>query len=201
MARVVDDFAVEPPGTWNDEGAALLRAVAGRLAGTGESAATGGISALRVVTADADRPKVSMLESLSLTLAEQWWVRELTPADGGSAGGPAGGTAGGSAGGPVSVTAGNERVEGPGFSGVLTSAPAVYNPGGPVFDADRVEPDADLTAVERGAARLGAVLAVAPAAPGSALAANLRRSGWTVASDWYLGWPGRARDSDPATGA
>ncbi len=36
---------------------------------------------------------------------------------------------------------------------------------------------------------MGAVLAVVPAAPGSALSAGLRQRGWSVASDWYLGWP------------
>jgi hypothetical protein len=164
---VVDDFAVQPPGTWADDGAVLLRALAERLA------QAGGASALRVVTANADRPKVAMLEALSLTLAEQWWVRPLKPA-------PAG---------PEGATVLPERVDGPGFSGTLTAAPGVYAPGGPVFQTDRIEPDADLAAVERGAARRGAVLAVIPAVPESALAANLRRGGWTVASDWYLGWP------------
>jgi GNAT superfamily N-acetyltransferase len=163
----VDDFAVRPPGTWADDGTALLRALAERLAGIG------GTSALRVVTADADKPKVAMLEDLSFTLAEQWWVRALKPA-------PTG---------PEGETVLPGRVDGPGFAGTLTTAPAVYAPGGPVFQATRIDPDADLAAVERGAARRGAVLAVVPATTESPLEANLRRSGWTVASDWYLGWP------------
>lgn len=45
---LVDDFTVAPPGTWGTDGAALLLAAAGRLA-------AGGISAVRVVTAHADR--------------------------------------------------------------------------------------------------------------------------------------------------
>jgi hypothetical protein len=36
---VVDDFAVEPPGTWADDGAALLRALAERLAEAGGASA------------------------------------------------------------------------------------------------------------------------------------------------------------------
>lgn len=173
---MVDDFAVEPPGTWADDGAALLRALAERLTAAGDA------SVMRVVTANADRPKADMLESLSLTLAEQWWVRELTSAAATTPAARAPGERGG--------RAQPERVDGDGFSGVLVPAPGVYAPGGPVFQTDRVDPGADLAVVERDAARRGAVLAVVPAPPDTALAADLRRNGWSVASDWYLGWPG-----------
>src|SRR6266487_2864738 len=48
---------------------------------------------------------------------------------------------------------------------------------------------ADVAVIEHEAAATGAVLAIVPAAPGSALASDLGRSRWSVASDWYLGWP------------
>jgi len=69
----VDDFALEPPGTWDDDGAALLLAAARRLA-------DGGIGAVRVVTAHADEEKSAMLARLSFSVTEQWWVREVVPA-------------------------------------------------------------------------------------------------------------------------
>ena len=162
----VDDFTVEPPGTWDVDGAALLLAAAQRLA------AVRGVSAMRVVTAHADQAKVAMLSSLSLSLAEQWWVRELRPAGQPAAPG---------------------RVSGPGFSGILGPAPLVYDPGGPVFQADRATEQGDLDAIERTAAACGAVLAIVPAEPGTACADALRRKGWSATSDWYLGWPVPAR--------
>lgn len=158
----VDDFTVESPGTWDADGAALLLTAAERLV------AGDGVGAVRVVTAHAHEAKAGMLAGLSLSLAEQWWVRELTP---------------------TSPPTALGRISGPGFSGVLVAAPPVYDPGGPVFDADRVEPGAGLDAIERTAAAAGAVLAVLPAAPGVALTGDLRRRGWHVASDWYVGWP------------
>jgi hypothetical protein len=154
----VDDFAVEPPGTWDSDGAALLLAAGERLA------AAGGVASVVVVTAHADRAKSEMLARLSLTLAEQWWVRELQPV------------------GPAAVAG---RLSGPGFSGTIGPAPGVYDPGGPVFQNDRAGAHTDLAAIERAAAAHGAVLAVLPAAPGAALVHELRERGWHVASDWY----------------
>lgn len=160
----VDDFAVEPPGSWDTEGAALLLAVAERLA------AADRVDVVMVVTAHADRPKAEMLASLSLTLAEQWWVRELEHA------GPA---------------ASPGRISGPGFSGELGPAPGVYDPGGPVFQNDPAGDHSDLEAIERAAAAHGAVLAILPATPGPAVVRELRGRGWHVASDWYRGFPER----------
>jgi hypothetical protein len=157
----VDDFTVEPPGTWDGAGAALLLAAAERLAASG-------VRALRVVTAHADQAKCGMLASLSLRVVERWWVRELTPA------GPA---------------ADPGWVSGPGFAGWLGPAPPVYDPGGPVFQADPSRGDASPDVIEREAAERGAVLAVCPAVPGTGTANELARAGWSVASDWYLGWP------------
>jgi hypothetical protein len=159
----VDDFAVEHPETWADDGAALLLTVASRL-----SAMRGNVGAIRVVSAHADQPKDSMLRSLSLHLAEQWWVLELRPG---------------------SDQAAPHRVQGPGFGGIFGPAPPVYDPGGPVLLVDRLDEDAEVAAVEREAAARGAVLAIVPATPGTARAGELRRQGWNVASDWYLGWP------------
>ncbi len=111
-----------------------------------------------------------MLAALSLELAEQWWVRELRPAVADTPAGP---------------------VTGTGFSGLLGPAPPVYDPGGPVLLLRDLTSDADLAAVEREAAGMGAVLLIVPAAPGSERAEAIgKRPGWTVASDWYLGRPG-----------
>ena len=159
---LVDDFAIEPPGTWDFDGAALMLAASERLA------AADGVATVLVVTAHADRVKAGMLANLSLTLAEQWWVRELEPA------------------GPASAPG---RFSGPGFSGLLGPAPGVYDPGGLVFRNDRAGEHTDLAAIERAAAAHGAVLAVLPAAPDPAREHELRQQGWHVASDWYLGIP------------
>jgi hypothetical protein len=160
----VDDFAVDRSGSWDDDGAPLLLAASERLA-------VAGVDAMRVVTAHADEAKVSMLSSMSLRVAEQWWVKELRPAG---------------------QTAGYGRVEGPGFAGILGPAPPVYDPGGPVLLADRVADDADIAVFEREAAAMGAVLAIIPAPPASTRSADLRQASWSVAPDWYLGWPVRA---------
>jgi hypothetical protein len=158
----VDDFAVEQPGTWDSDGAALLLAAAERLA------AHHGVAAVRVVTAHADQPKAGMLAHLSLTLTEQWWVRELPPVAPAAAPGP---------------------ISGPGFAGILGPAPGVYDPGGLVFQNEPAGDHTDSDAIERGAAAHGAVLAVLPSAPDPILEHELRQKGWHVASDWYLGIP------------
>lgn len=170
---VVDDFAVEHPDLWDDDGAALLLAVASRLSAVGQ------VTALRVVTAHADQPKVSMLQRLSLCLAEQWWVRELHPGR--------------------AQAAAPGRIDGPGFSGIFGPAPPVYDPGGPVLQADRADDNAEVAVIEREATALGAVLAIIPAAPGTVRAGQLARHGWSVASDWYLGWPARRRTNKTST--
>jgi hypothetical protein len=162
---VVDDFTLTQPRRWDEDGAALLLAVAERLAARG-------IGTLRVVTAHDDRPKAGLLRAMSLSVAEQWWVHELLPA------------------GPPAPPG---RVSGAGFSGLLTQAPPVYAPGGPVFLAQRPAEPAAVAAIAHEATERGAVLAVIPAAPDSALAAELRRRGWAVASDWYAGRPLRIR--------
>jgi hypothetical protein len=81
------------------------------------------------------------------------------------------------------------RIEGPGLSGLFGSAPPVYDPGGPVLLADRVAADVGSAELDAEAIRLGAVLLVVPAAPGSARAGELAGCGWHVASDWYFGPP------------
>jgi hypothetical protein len=158
----VDDFAVEPPGSWDSDGAALLLAAAERLA------AGDGVATVLVVTAHADLAKTALLGNLSLTVADQWWVRELQP---------------------VGPEAPPGQFSGPGVSGTLGPAPGVYDPGGPVFQNDRAGEHTDIDAIERAAAAQGAVLAVLPAAPDAPLAPELRRKGWHVASDWYRGIP------------
>jgi len=157
----VDDFTMTAPQRWADDGAALLLAAADRVAADG-------ISTLRVVTAQADQPKSALLRALSLFVTEQWWVHELLPAGAPALPG---------------------RVTGPGFSGLLTQAPPVYAPGGPVFHADKVEDPAAISVITHQATECGAVLAVISAAPNTALAAELQRKGWVIAADWYTGRP------------
>ena len=162
----VDDFTVEPPQSWDEHGAALLLAAAERLAAAGTRA-------VRVVTAHADEAKARLLARLSLSVTEQWWVRAVAPA------------------GPPSDPG---RVRGPGFSGLLTPAPPVYDPGGPVFYADRITSGTLAAEVEQAAAAHGAVLAVVPAAPGTGRARELNAAGWSVAPDWYTGSPAAPDD-------
>jgi hypothetical protein len=118
----------------------------------------------------ADQPKCGMLANLSLTLAGQWWVRELQP---------------------VAPAAAPGRISGPGFSGTLGPAPEVYDPGGLVFQNEPAGEHTDFDAIERGAAAHGAVLAVIAAAPNPARARELSQKNWSVASDWYVGTPAR----------
>jgi hypothetical protein len=157
----VDDFTVDPPGRWDADGAELLLALAQRLA-------AGGVHVLRVVTAQADAPKTALLRRCSLVVAEQWWVRELTPAVAPSA---------------------FCRVDGPSFSGLLIPAPPVYDPGGPVYLADRASPEATGDGIARTAASHGAVLAIIPAAPDSARAGQRLHD--------RERWAGRRRRSNP----
>ena len=112
---------------------------------------------MRVVTAHADEAKARLLARLSLSVTEQWWVRAVAPD------------------GPPSAPG---RVRGPGFSGLLTPAPPVYDPGGPVFYADRMTPGTLAAEVEQAAAAHGAVVAVVPAAPGTERARELSAGGW-----------------------
>jgi hypothetical protein len=167
----VDDFAIDETARWDADGATLLLAAWHRWAADGTEA-------VRVVTAHADEDKCAMLAALSLELAEQWWVRALSPEGDEPPGTPAG----------QSTSA--WPVTGAGFSGFLGPAPPVYDPGGPVLQVGDLAADADLASVEREAAGMGAVLLIVPAVPASARAAAIaRRPGWTVASDWYLGCP------------
>jgi hypothetical protein len=201
----VDDFALDPAGTWAEDGAELLLAAWARVGTTD-------VTALRVVTARADEPKSALLWSLGLRLVEQWWVHELPAASSKATGHIAGaGVASGSpepashpadGGGPAAAPpeaagpgprfAPPERIEGPGFSGLFGPAPPVYDPGGPVLLADRVTAGADLAVLTAEATRRGAVLLVVPAPPGSAHARDLAGRGWAVASDWYFGLPSAA---------
>ena len=205
----VDDFALDPAGTWAEDGAELLLAVWARVGSTD-------LTGLRVVTARADEPKSALLRALGLRLVEQWWVRELPaapsraagqiagarvasgspesaghPADEGSSA-PAPSGAAGPGLRPNLRFAPPGRIEGPGFSGLLGPPPPVYDPGGPVLLADRVTTEVDLAVLAAEATRRGAVLLVVPAAPGSAHARELAGRGWAVASDWYFGPPSAA---------
>jgi hypothetical protein len=124
-----------------------------------------------VVTAHADEAKASMLSSLSLRLTEQWWVREL----------PTGRQ-------PIELG----HVERSCFRGILESASPVYDPGGPVLQTEWVADGADVAVIELEAAATAPSWPSSRRHPGSALADDLGRSRWSIASDWYLGWPVQA---------
>lgn len=64
--RVVDDWAVEDPAAWPDEGSALLRTVLDA-------------GAVRVVVPVAERERRVAAEALGLVPVESWWHRDLPP--------------------------------------------------------------------------------------------------------------------------
>jgi hypothetical protein len=163
----VDDFAVTEPDRWSTDGSALVLAAAQRLADAGRDCS------MLVVTAHADDAKVPMLRDLSLSLVEQWWVREVEAE-------------------PTGEPIEHGQVQRPGFAGFFGSAPPVYDPGGPVLHVNRAQDDVDLATMELEAASMGAVLLVLPTAPGAGRIGELQRRGWTVASDWYQGRPSEA---------
>ncbi len=156
----VDDFAIDVDGSWADDGRELLQEAWDQLA-------VRGAGAMRVVSAQADEPKVEMLIAVGLRLVEQWWVKPVEAID------------------AAGVSPG--RIEGTGFSGILGPAPPVYEPGGPVLLADRIAAGADLSVIEAEAARMGSVLVVMPTEPGTKRERELRHRDWTVASQWYVG--------------
>jgi hypothetical protein len=158
---VVDDFAVDEEGTWGDDGQPLLNELWARVQ-------SDTVSRLRVVTARADRDKVTMLSATGLVLSEQWWVKALHPSG-------------------ASDTAG--RVSGLRFSGLLGPAPPVYDPGGPVLLIDRLDHDGELADIEKEAEAMGAVLAIVPVALADDRNNQMARRDWTVASQWFIGRP------------
>ena len=169
----IDDFAVDGEGRWAGDGRELLTAAWNLLSARG-------MSTLRVVTAQADELKVAMLVAAGLQLVRQWWVKPIEAAE------------------ESGVAHG--RVDGPGFSGILGPAPPVYDPGGPVLLADEISAEADLSALEEEAARMGSVLVVVPTEPDSDREREraLQDRAWTVASQWYVGKPHGGGSSAPA---
>ena len=159
----VDDFAVDSGDHWASDGQALLTEAWHRLQSQE-------VAAMRVVTAQADQPKVQMLLGCGLELVEQWWVLPVRPAPG--------------------AEAQRGRIDGAGFSGLLGPAPPVYDPGGAVLLIERADPGAQPDQIADVAARMGAVLAIVAAQPGGELARELHTGEWSVASEWYLGQPG-----------
>lgn len=157
----VDDFDVEDADKWATDGMSLL------LYAFDELAAHGAVVA-RVVTAAADRAKVRMLGRTGLRAVENWWVH------------PVDGMANAPVLGPVDAD---------GLRGMVAAAPPVYDPGGAVFTSAVLDGDGDPDRIAGVAAERGCVLAVAPAAPGSAVEYALLASGWTIASQWFTGTP------------
>jgi hypothetical protein len=161
---LVDDFAVATEDSWTNDGAELLCAAWQHFVGRG-------VTSMRVVSAQADLAKVAMLVSCRLRLVEQWWVRPCRAAA------------------PSAVSLG--PVERSGFTGVLTAAPPVYDPGGPVLFIKGADPDTTVTEFEDEAAKLGAAVVVVSAEPDAHREPELRSHGFTVASQWYRGQPHR----------
>ena len=107
-----------------------------------------------------DPPKRAFLRGLSLALAAEWWARQLA--------------------------ARGELPDQDGFEAVVGPAPPVYDPGGPVCLAARLDgPDA-LPRLERYGAAAGAVLAIVPLATGREdVRTVLVARGYSLASEWY----------------
>lgn len=155
----VDDFAVEG-GRWADVGGELLREV-------WTQAQEHGASALRIVTARLDRPKVTLLDTLGLRLWQQWWVRALAP---------------------VGAQQWQGVVEGAGFRVLCTPAPPVYDPGGPVGLVQDFNGDV-LQAAISAAESAGLVLLIVPLDEGDPRTDALNGAGFHVASQYFIGTP------------
>lgn len=97
---------------------------------------------MRVVTAARDVPKVAMLVEAGMSVSERWWVKALDTD-------PPGGAYEGT-------------ISGDGFSGILSAAPPVYDPGGPVVLVTAFSDAEALAAAEEEAVHAGAVLAILP---------------------------------------
>ena len=157
----VDDFAVLD-GQWQDVGTELLSAVWRR-------AEALGTHELRVVTARLDQPKVAMLTALGFRLSQQWWVKPLAlPSAGPHADGD---------------------LVGEGYRVIRTFAPPVYEPGGAVGFVEHFADAVSLRDAERVAAKGGLVLLVAPVDSADPNGGTLDESGFTVASQFYVGVP------------
>lgn len=159
---LIDDFAVVGDDAWAVDGQELvLTAWERRPART---------FSVRDVTAAADTPKVSMLNHLQLAVVEQWWVKSLhdvRPQEHDR---------------PQAMTTET-------WSGLLASAPPVYDPGGPVLLIREMSPAADLRSVQRAAENAGAALIVFPIPFGNDREHDAAQSGWSVASQWFVGAP------------
>lgn len=152
----VDDFAVDRPDLWLSTGDALLREAA-RLAH-----AAGARTAVIVAgSQEIDQPKHAFLHGLGLALAAEWWARPLDAAPG-------------------------DVPNRDGFEVIVGPAPPVYDPGGPVCLATRLDGPEALPHLERYGAAARAVLAIVPLATGREdVRAVLVARGYTLASEWY----------------
>lgn len=157
----IDDFAVEPDKQWEGDGRRLLAAAWERLHAYGALT-------VRVVSAQKDLPKNTLLSSVGLSVADEWWVKALVPSGRSDKRG---------------------TVRGSGFSGYLGPAPPVYDPGGDLLLVRYIDPEVPVDDMERQAASWGAVLAVVPAVPDGARARELSTNGYEVASQWFVGVP------------
>ena len=158
-----DDFALDGGATWEVDGRTLVLAA-------WTEAKRRGATALRVVTAARDVPKVAMLTNAGMVVSERWWVRTLDADP------------------PGTVYEGT--VSGDGFTAVLSAAPPVYNPGGPVVLITAFSDAASLRMAELEATNSGVVLSILPIAAGSLPHEHAARdAGYEVASEFYVGQP------------
>lgn len=122
---------------------------------------------ITVVCGQRDEPERTMLRGAGGRLAEQWWVRPLD-----DVGEPA-------------------PAEPEGATGLVVTAPPVYDPGGQVCQVVAWDgtPDA-LRSIGQWSRGQGAVLAIVPVDADAADRHDaLREAGYTVASEWYRSEP------------
>ena len=158
-----DDFALDDEATWESDGRTLVLAA-------WTEAKQRGATALRVVTAARDVPKVAMLRNAGMVVSERWWVRALDVDP------------------PGTVYEGT--ITGDGFAAVMSAAPPVYDPGGPVVLITAFRDAASLRMAELKAMNSGVVLSILPIAAGSLPHEQAARNGgYEVASEFYVGQP------------
>lgn len=118
---------------------------------------------ITVVCGQHDEPKGTMLRRAGGRLAERWWVR------------------------PLDHVAAPAPAEPEGATGLVVTAPPVYDPGGQVCQVVAWDgtPDA-LRSIEQWSRGQGAVLAIVPVDADATVRQDaLRTAGYTVASEWY----------------
>lgn len=158
----VDDFAVDEDSRWDDEGRELLFNAWHRLIAKGATSLT-------IVSAKRDEAKNRLIDSVGLSLIQQWWVKSVMP------------------------TGDDKRQDGPiedkGFNGYLGPTPPIYDPGGSVLLIRDIKDKTSLEDIEKQGSRWGAVLIVVSQTPNSPRIGELEKKGYEVAPEWFAGKP------------